>query len=901
MFRNNVKFIEFSHLPLVWIGVFFALGIFFAGISYFSWHVYLALCVFNLSLTILSTKILSNNLLASLFLLLTFTFSGSLLYQIERQSISADRIKILFETKVITSNEPIEIEGVLGSKPELAVGGFFLDLSAQKIVSKSVQSKASGKIRFFASVPTDQIAAEYDRLQLRYGTQIKIYCLLQRDDRFLNPGVASAKEILDKKEIDATAIIKSPLLIERLGDKEVFQPLAWLYERRQELILDFKRIFSVQTSGVLIASLLNNRYHLDKSTSNSFRENGTFHALVISGMHITVIGMFVFFFVSYVTKNRWLQFLIGTISIWSYSLMVGAEIPVSRAAIAFTIMLFSRVLFRENNLLNALGASLLFILIWRPSDLFDQSFQLTFSCLLAIVAMAFPVIENLRSIGTWHPTAEKPFPPKASKKVRSFCEIIYWSEKSWRIELSKSIWTCIIDKNPLANWLEKYYLQRVIRAVFESVLVSFCVQIWLLPFMVFYFHRLSLVSLFFNIWIGVLLGFESLTALISVFLTKISVILATPFVFLTEAANWLMINAGNVFIENGLSSIRIPIYAGSLKAIYFIYFIPLIALSYFINQRVKFSKLFSIQWRLPVLIIAILSFVIVFHPFSSTKTDGKLHIDFLDVGQGDSAFITFPNGETLLIDGGGKINFKETYVQREGEEPESFSPDIRTIGESVVSEFLWEKGYDSVDYVLATHADADHIQGLSDVIKNFHVKTAFVARTPYNDSDFEEFRENLNRRNVPINKLSRGDNLQFGEVLIDILSPENTDTENTASDNNNSAVLRITYGEHKFLFTADIEKKIETDLLKQPELLRANVVKVSHHGSRTSSVADFINATKAEFAVISVGKESQFGHPHEEVVERWKAANANVLTTGERGTISFVSNGSQLTFTTFFP
>jgi competence protein ComEC len=901
MSQKNAKFTDFSIRPLAWIGIFFAFGIFFAEISQFKWHIFFALSIFTLLLTFLLSKFGNKSQFSTLFLLLTFAFSGSLLYEIEKHSISPNRLKTLFETKNIISNEPIEVEGILNGKPELAVGGFFLELSAEKIVSKGIEKNVSGKIRLFAPVSNKQTAEEYDNLQLRYGTQIQVFCLLQRDDKFLNPGVSSIKEILDQKEIDATGIIKSPLLVERIGDREIFQPLAWLYERRQDLILDFKRIFSSQTSGVLIASLLNNRYHLDKSTSDSFRENGTFHALVISGMHITVIGMFVFFFVSRVTKNRWLQFLIGTISIWSYSLMVGAEIPVSRAAIAFTIMLFSRVIFRESNLLNALGASILLILIWRPSDLFDQSFQLTFSCLVAIIGMAFPLIENFRSIGNWHPTAEKPFPTQTSKKVRAFCEAIYWSEKSWKIELSKSIWTCTIDKNPLSIWLEKYYLQRVLRAIFESVLVSFCVQLWLLPFMVFYFHRLSLISLFFNIWIGVLLGFESLTALIAVFLTKISVILATPFVFLTEISNWLMIHAGDVFIENGLSSIRIPIYSGSLKAIYVVYFIPLIALSYLINRWKPFQNLFSKSWRLPSLLLTIFSLIIIFHPFSSPKIDGKLRVDFLDVGQGDSALITFPNGETLLIDGGGKINFADTYTQRDGEEPESFSPDIRTIGESVVSEFLWEKGYDQVDYVLATHADADHIQGLSDIAKNFRVKTAFVVRTPDNNSEFNHFRQNFSQRLVPIRTLSQGDNLRFGGVIIDVLSPENTDMQNAASDNNNSAVLRISFGDHKFLFTADIEKKVETILLNQPQFLEANVVKVSHHGSRTSSNAEFVNATKAEFAIISVGRESQFGHPHEEVVERWKAANAKVLTTGERGTISFLSDGKTLSATTFIP
>jgi competence protein ComEC len=218
-----------------------------------------------------------------------------------------------------------------------------------------------------------------------------------------------------------------------------------------------------------------------------------------------------------------------------------------------------------------------------------------------------------------------------------------------------------------------------------------------------------------------------------------------------------------------------------------------------------------------------------------------------------------------------------------------------------VSNFLWAKGYSQIDYILATHADADHIQGLSDVAKNFHVRAAFFGRTPEKDEEFAELYKILQKRNIEIFKLKRGDFLTFGAANVEVLFPNADNSPEAVSDNNHCLVLRLNFGTKKFLMTGDIEKETERELLQTPEFVQADVVKVAHHGSRTSSIAEFIAATKAEYAIISVGKKSQFGHPHLEVLERWKASNARILTTGERGTISISTDGKDLIISRFAP
>jgi competence protein ComEC len=401
-----------------------------------------------------------------------------------------------------------------------------------------------------------------------------------------------------------------------------------------------------------------------------------------------------------------------------------------------------------------------------------------------------------------------------------------------------------------------------------------------------------------------LLALESLTAIVAILLAQASEILALPFIKLTEVLNWLLLHLTGWFVENNSANIRLPHYSGNFKIVYVLYFVPVILLTIFLYRWKPFAPGGKVQNSKLHLRFACTGFLIflgfiVFHPFSAPWPDGRLRIDFLDVGQGDSALITMPTGETLLIDAGGRPNFNRLYVKRENEEPEIFEPDTQSIGESVVAAFLWERGYDRIDFILATHADADHMQGLADIARNFQVRSAIFGRTPFQDADFADLYGVLQKRNIPVVMLGRGDTLNFNAVKIETLHPTRDDRPEAASDNNHSIVLKVTFGSREILLTGDIEKETEIELANAPELLQADVVKVAHHGSRTSSTQSFIEAAQAKLAVISVGRQSPFGHPHQEVVERWNKSGAQVLTTGENGTITISTDGNDLQLRTF--
>lgn len=908
---TSVRFApRFARSPLAWLAACFIAGI-VCSEPLLKNSLFPAVCALGFfGLTILLRK----KKFAFWLLWASFLFLGAFCRQVERESVKPNRLKNLYDSAVFASGEPVEIAGFSLGRAESSVGGFFLFVEAEKLTYKEQEQSVSGKIRIFAPFRDEETKREYTELGIESGTKLKILCELRREERFLNPGAASTREILDSQRIDAVCTLKSPLLLEVSGKKNGFFPLGRIYEQRQILLDEFRTRFSPQTAGILIASLLGNRYYLDKETSKVFREGGTFHILVISGLQITFIGGILIWIFRLLTKNRLSQFIFSSVVLWIYAVAVGADAPVVRAALMFTILHFAFVIYRAGNLLNALGASALILLVWQPSEIYNQSFQLTFLCVLAIVGAAFPLLEKMRAIGEWRPTIETPVPPQVSANFKKFCEILYWSESAWRIESSRHIWKCVLFKTELAEKLERLRLQKILRYIFETLTVSLIVQLWLLPLSIIYFHRISLISVFLNIWVGLLMAIESLTALTGILIAQISEIPAAPFIRLTEILSQIIFGVTAFLVESDWSSLRLPHYSRAGKIVYLLYFATLCGLATLIKRWKPFALMSQKQttqteksgdftsrfWLKTSAATFLISFVIiVFHPFSAPPADGNLRLDFLDVGQGDAAFLTLPAGETILIDGGGRANFNKIYIRREGEEPEIFEPDVQSIGEMVVSKFLWEKGYDTIDYLLPTHADTDHIQGLTDVAKNFRINGAILSRKPANDSDFQDFYEVLKERNIPVQLVSRGDVLNFGEIEIEILHPQPETFPDGKWENNQSTVVRIIYGEVQILMTGDIEKETERELLRFPEFLEADIVKVPHHGSKTSSVKEFVEAVKAKIAIISVGRESPFGHPKPEVVERWQNTGAEVLTTGEKGTVTITTNGKRLAIERF--
>ncbi len=901
---------SFAPYPLAALALSFALGIVLSH-TLISSLIALLSCGGVCSLLVLYFYFKAKTRIAATLLATAFLCAGASLAVIEKGSVAADRVRRMYEGGAVASGEPAEVTGVLESAPELAPDGIYLSLKVEKIRIRGAEQRASGVVSLFAPVRDKEIRAGYDALELRYGARLSVMTALRRTEGFRNPGVSSFTEYLEQRGFDATGIIKSSLLVERLDDERVFLPLAWLYEWRQKLLGSINGNFSKETAGVLDAALLGNRSYLSHATSERFREGGTFHVLVISGLHISFIGLIALYLMRRVTRRRLWQFAATVSLLWAYTLAVGASASVVRAALMFTVAALAPVLHRRASSLNALGGACLALLVWRPQDLYDPSFQLTFLSVLAIVAIAWPLLLRLQEVGAWRPTHETPAPPVCPRWWRILGETLYWSEREWKQEMERSPWRCKLFKSPLAERLERLRVQKLLRYITGVVIISATVQLTLLPLLVLYFHRLSLASILLNIIVGALMALLSFVALFALLISQLSAALASPLFSIAESLSRLMVHSVDPFSSMRLASVRLPEYAGRAAIIYGFYYLPLAVLTMALAGWNPLSRQLPVEERngfaSPLMTkLAAAGFVfalaiVVAHPLSAGRPDGRLHVDFLDVGQGDAALVTMPDGATLMIDGGGQPGFDNSRRKNafEDEAVEPFERDRRSIGEAVVSEYLWRRGLSQVDYILATHADADHMDGLNDVARNFKVRGALVARTPQGDAEYARFDATLQRERVPVQLIARGDSLRFGAVTLDVLWPVGVDDANAPSRNNDSIVLRLTCGERVFLLTGDIENQAEAMLTLAPEDLRSDVVKVAHHGSKTSSIENFVAATRPQLAVISVGLFSIYGHPDKQVVERWRMSGAQILTTGQRGTVSVSTDGKDLIVETF--
>ena len=252
----------------------------------------------------------------------------------------------------------------------------------------------------------------------------------------------------------------------------------------------------------------------------------------------------------------------------------------------------------------------------------------------------------------------------------------------------------------------------------------------------------------------------------------------------------------------------------------------------------------------------------------------NLTIAFIDVGQGDSILVIFPNTKALLIDGG----------EHEGS------------GKLLAS--LREHGISHIDVVVATHPHADHIGGLVDVIKNVNVGQVLDSGQVHATQTFEDFLDSIETKQIPLKSVREGDSINLDPaVKIDVLNPpeELVDgTDNEAKFNDNSVVLKLTFGEFSALLTGDIEETNEARLVSENATrLDADVLKAGHHGSRTSSSPSFLNAVTPEVVIISLGAGNTYGHPHQEALDRiLDAGTEHLFRTDLDGTITLTADGS---------
>jgi len=695
---------------------------------------------------------------------------------------------------------------------------------------------------------------------LRYGQNIEIDARVRKPRNYGNPGAFDYAHYLSRQQIYWTASGAADtvrILPGRCGSR--FQKAVM--DLRAGALARIERLFhgSDYQTGMMQALLIGQSYQLQRVWTEDYRSTGTFHALVISGTHVAILAFFFLFLLRLCFVPQSLALLITVAMAWLYAVVTGWQAPCTRSAAGLTVFMIGSYFYRQRRPLNLLAAVALGFLVVDPEQLFDASFQLTFLAVGFLGAFATPLIGATsgpltRALADLDDTGrDLHLPPRAAQ---------------FRIEMRLLVETLRGLRVPgrLAT-IAVVAPARILFFLYEVTVVSAVVQTGLALPMVVYFHRVGLSGLSANALVVPLMGLVVPVGFVAVF-TGFRWVAKIGAVLLWMSQRVVTFHAG---IEPAWRIPTPPVWVGvGLSA-------ALIAAAIARGR----------WWRAGAgAAVAVFLVLLLWNPFPPETRPGTLEMTAIDVGQGDSILVVFPDGKRLLMDGGGIPAFGgKSRAQLD-------------IGEDVVAPYLWNRSIRSVDVIALSHAHEDHIGGLPALTGDFHPRELWTGVTPESPT-WCTLREKAARNGVKIVPLEAPARFAYGGAEIEVLAPFSDYIPADSPKNNDSLVLRVRYGRHSFLLSGDVERPIEYRMLEANELERTDVLKVAHHGSRTSSTEAFLSAVQPTFAVISAGFENSYGHPNRDVIERLQQHHAGVMRTDLDGLITVRSDGRRLSVETY--
>ena len=419
-----------------------------------------------------------------------------------------------------------------------------------------------------------------------------------------------------------------------------------------------------------------------------------------------------------------------------------------------------------------------------------------------------------------------------------------------------------------SNWMKELNLKsKFVKVILAMFFMSLTAQIGVLPVTNYYFGKISIIALISNLFVIPGISLILANGLVTLFVSIISIKAANIFAAAGDGLIAILYKLIKISATQDFSFIRVPNFTLQDSIIFYCFL-------FFLIFTLRYMKRI---WTKLLLILLVSLNVIVFCSLDNKNIlpGGKLSVMTIDVGQGDAFLIKLPNGKTILIDGGSsQFNYDN--------------------GTRVIIPLLDYLGISKIDYGIISHMDTDHFGGLVSLVYENRIKEIIkpdIDSTDKNDLYLEQL---LSIRKIPL-RYFRNKILEDGDVRVYFLCDTHKPPVSNFKINDRSGIVKLVFGKTSFLFVGDSHIQMENYLtVRWKNFLDTDVLKLGHHGSKTSSSENFLNFVTPNIGLISVGEQNKFGHPSEVVLERLKQRNSNILRTDNEGAVILQSDGDKI-------